>query len=145
MQRDSALDLQRSMQVRMNNLPVDAGQLRERLTVERDKHSEKHRALSLIVNRCNQLSGQADSANTIIVKDDRPLPHLVLEIDGQCSTDDGIANRSSEAKHDDHGRQRGAVMRYRSAARDTAAIRRSAPPQLGQMAKSAANEQSPVV
>jgi hypothetical protein len=53
--RDAALDSMRGAQGRMNSLPADAAnQMRERLTVERDRHGERHRQLSMLVSRLNQ-------------------------------------------------------------------------------------------
>jgi hypothetical protein len=53
--RDAALDSMRGAQGRANSLPADAAhQMRERLTVERDRHAERHRQLSLLVSRLNQ-------------------------------------------------------------------------------------------
>jgi hypothetical protein len=54
MQRDSALDLSRSVQARMNMLPADADQLSERLVVERDKHVARHNALHRLLSATNQ-------------------------------------------------------------------------------------------
>jgi hypothetical protein len=55
LQRDAALDSMRGAQGRMNSLPADAAhQMRERLTVERDRHAERHRQLSMLVSRLNQ-------------------------------------------------------------------------------------------
>ena len=53
-QRCIAEDLLRGCAQRINSLPREAVELRERLVVERDKHAERHRSLSMIVSRCNQ-------------------------------------------------------------------------------------------
>ena len=53
-QRCIAEDLLRGCAQRINSLPREAVELRERLVVERDKHAERHRVLSLLVSRCNQ-------------------------------------------------------------------------------------------
>jgi hypothetical protein len=53
--RDAALDSMRGAQGRMDSLPADAAnQMRERLTVERDRHGERHRQFSMLVSRLNQ-------------------------------------------------------------------------------------------
>ena len=53
-QRCIAEDLLRGTAQRLTSLPREAVELRERLAVERDKHAERHRVLSLLVSRCNQ-------------------------------------------------------------------------------------------
>jgi len=53
-QRCIAEDLLRGTAQRLTSLPREAVELRERLAVERDKHAERHRSLSMIVSRCNQ-------------------------------------------------------------------------------------------
>jgi hypothetical protein len=54
-QRLSAEDAMRSANTRLNSLGRDADrELVSRLTAERDKHSERHRALSLLVNKVNE-------------------------------------------------------------------------------------------
>jgi hypothetical protein len=53
-QRCIAEDLLRGCAQRINSLPREAVELRERLVVERDKHAERHRSLSMLVSRCNQ-------------------------------------------------------------------------------------------
>jgi hypothetical protein len=50
----AAEDAMRSAQGRINSLPRDADQLRERLEIERDRQAERHRSLSRIVSACNQ-------------------------------------------------------------------------------------------
>jgi hypothetical protein len=53
--RDAALDSMRGAQGRANSLPADAAhQMRERLAIERDRHAERHRQLSMLVSRLNQ-------------------------------------------------------------------------------------------
>jgi hypothetical protein len=53
--RDAALDSMRGAQGRANSLPADAAhQMRERLTVERNRHAERHRQLSMLVSKLNQ-------------------------------------------------------------------------------------------
>ena len=55
LQRDAALDSMRGAQGRANSLPADAApQMLERLTVERDRHAERHRQLSMLISRLNQ-------------------------------------------------------------------------------------------
>ena len=53
-QRCIAEDLLRGTAQRVASLPREAVELRERLAVEREKHAERHRVLSLLVSRCNQ-------------------------------------------------------------------------------------------
>jgi hypothetical protein len=54
-QRLGAEDAMRSANTRLNSLPRDADrELVSRLTAERDKHSERHRVLSLLVNKVNE-------------------------------------------------------------------------------------------
>ena len=53
-QRCIAEDLLRGCAQRIGSLPREAVELRERLAVEREKHAERHRVLSLLVSRCNQ-------------------------------------------------------------------------------------------
>src|SRR6516165_6366967 len=53
-QRCIAEDLLRGCAQRINSLPREAVELRERLVVERDKHAERHRVLSMLVSRVNQ-------------------------------------------------------------------------------------------
>ena len=53
-QRCIAEDLLRGTAQRLTSLPREAVELRERLAVEREKHAERHRVLSLLVSRCNQ-------------------------------------------------------------------------------------------
>ena len=48
-----AEDAARSANARLNSLPRDS-ELVAQLTAERDKHNERHRQISLLVNRCNQ-------------------------------------------------------------------------------------------
>jgi hypothetical protein len=50
----SAEDSMRSTQGRINSLPANATELRARLAVERDRHIERHRQLSMLVSRLNQ-------------------------------------------------------------------------------------------
>jgi len=54
LQRMQAEDAARGAAGRWNSLPPDADELRERLARERDRHAERHRALSLLVSRLNQ-------------------------------------------------------------------------------------------
>jgi hypothetical protein len=55
LQRMQAEDAMRGCAQRINSLPRDgADQLRERLAQERDKHAERHRALSILVSQVNQ-------------------------------------------------------------------------------------------
>jgi hypothetical protein len=71
-QRLAAQDAAHSANTRLNGLPRDADpQLVSKLTQERDKHAERHRALSLLVNRCNQF----------VMEERRPL-QLAPAVDG---------------------------------------------------------------
>jgi hypothetical protein len=68
--RDAALDSMRGAQGRANRLPADAAQqMRERLTVERERHAERHRQLSMLVSRVNQWTVEL-----------RLPPHAALEL-----------------------------------------------------------------
>jgi hypothetical protein len=53
---DSAMDAMRGAQGRINSLPPSADGLAHRLAVERDKHAERHRVLSLLMSRLKQWS-----------------------------------------------------------------------------------------
>src|SRR5262249_15667210 len=52
--RMQAEDGMHGAQTRLNCLPVDAVQMRERLQRERDKHASRHRAISGLIPRLNQ-------------------------------------------------------------------------------------------
>jgi hypothetical protein len=55
--RDTALDLSRASQSRINQLPIDADmRIRERLRTEHDRHAEKHRVLARICSACSQFA-----------------------------------------------------------------------------------------
>jgi hypothetical protein len=74
-QRVGAEDGARSANTRLNSLPRDADpHLVRGLTQERDKHSERHRALSLLINKLNEFVMQLP-ANAVLE------PIVIVDVD----------------------------------------------------------------
>jgi hypothetical protein len=74
-QRIGAEDAARSANMRLNNLGRDADkQLQDELTKERDRHSERHRRLSLLINKINEFVMKLPASATL-------EPMVITDID----------------------------------------------------------------
>jgi hypothetical protein len=89
MERDSTMDAMRSAQSRINSLPVNAVQLRDKLSNERDRFAEKHRQVAMLVNRVNQYVVELRVPPGAIIE---PSPAIDLKLKPSDSLPDALAN-----------------------------------------------------
>jgi hypothetical protein len=92
-QRLAAQDAAQSANARLNSLPRDGDrELVSKLTAERDKHNERHRALSLLINKINQWVMEqrrplqlAPAFDGVKLKRDETLHDALTKVRGQIT------------------------------------------------------------